>query len=67
MQRAPEPDPLLAEVEEFLVRYGVTATGFGMQALGDPGFVHDLRGGREPRRATVARVRRYMAQQAEAV
>lgn len=36
------------------------ATKFGREAVRDPRFVGDLRNGREPRRATAARVHAYL-------
>lgn len=56
-----EPHPLLAEVEAYLVRTGVTATRLGAEATGERGLVALLRRGREPRRATARRVRQWMA------
>lgn len=55
-----DTDPLLAEVEQFLKLGGVTATAFGQRALNDPTFVHELRKGRECKRATRARIRDFM-------
>jgi hypothetical protein len=55
------PHPLLADVEEFLARTGVSPTAFGRDAMGDPRFVFDLRGGREPHSATEHRARVQMA------
>jgi hypothetical protein len=51
---------LLREVENFLRNSDVPPTRFGREALGDPRFVFDLRNGREPRPATVARIRRFL-------
>ncbi len=47
---------LLRKVEHHLRRSAVTPSRFGRDAAGDPRFVFDLRRGREPRPATVARV-----------
>jgi hypothetical protein len=52
---------LLSTIERYLRQNGVTATRFGREVLGDPGFVHALRRGREPRDATVRRVTAYLA------
>lgn len=60
MQETPDLDPVLAEVEAFLDAQQMTATAFGVKCLGDPTFVHELRGGRECKRATVARVRAFI-------
>lgn len=51
-----DPHPLLARVERFLAKSGMSAATFGLAAVGDPKFVYQLRKGREPRRKTVQRV-----------
>lgn len=51
---------LLREVEKFLRQSDVAPTRFGRDAVGDPRFVFDLRNGRDPRPATIARVRAYL-------
>ena len=51
---------LLREVEKYLRRSDVPPTRFGREVVGDPRFVFDLRNGRDPRPATVARVRAYL-------
>lgn len=43
-------------VESFLDRAKITPTQFGRDAVGDPSFVPDLRGGRAPSLATVDKV-----------
>lgn len=60
MPQTREPDPLLADVEAFLAGTGMSATRFGLDAMGDPGFVHKLRGGREVKIATRKRVVGFM-------
>lgn len=59
---APEPDtdPILAEVENFLASEGMTPTAFGQKALNDPTLVHELRKGRECKRATRNRIRGFI-------
>lgn len=54
------PDPALVEIEDFLTETGMTPTAFGRDALGDPGFVFDLRSGRDCRRSTTERARQQM-------
>lgn len=49
-------DPVLADVESFLQSSQMTATAFGQRSLNDPTLVHELRLGRECRRATRARI-----------
>jgi hypothetical protein len=39
----------------------MSATRFGRRAVGDPRFVIDLRAGRRPRRRTIEKVERYLA------
>ena len=56
---------LLADIREWCSVHGVALTGFGMAALNDPSFVADLESGRECRRATLAKVREYMASHSE--
>lgn len=51
---------LLREVEKFLRQFDIPPTRFGREVLGDPRFVEDLRNGRDPRPATVAKVRAYL-------
>lgn len=65
---APDPlmhrtyrSPLLREVEHFISATNMKATQFGIEAVHDPRFVHDLRNGRDPRSRTCAIVRRFMA------
>lgn len=53
-------EQLLADINAFLKRSGMTATAFGWNALKDPAFVSDLRAGREPRWRTVERARDFM-------
>lgn len=56
-------DPVLADVEAFLASSGMTPTAFGHKALNDPTLVHELRKGRECKRATRARIKEYIEQQ----
>jgi len=51
---------LLQRVELHLQRTRTPPTRFGLDAIGDPCFVFDLRLGREPRTRTVARVLSYI-------
>lgn len=54
-------DELLTEIETFVATHELREWTFGERALGDRHFVRQLREGREPRRATVAKVRNFMA------
>ena len=51
------------ELTAFLAATGVTATGFGRRALGDPNFVRELEEGRSPNLRTIARARAFMARE----
>ena len=51
---------LLDRIDAFLRLRRMTPTRFGREAVGDAKFVLQLRGGREPRRKTVARVNAYL-------
>jgi hypothetical protein len=54
-------DPILDTVELFLRASDMSASAFGIECMGDPGLVYELRRGREPRRATRARIRAFIA------
>jgi hypothetical protein len=60
MQTDTDTDPLLAEVEAFLKASEMTPTAFGVAALNDPTLVHEMRRGRECKRATRARIKDFM-------
>lgn len=51
---------LLRTVEKYLRESDMAPTRFGRNVVGDPRFVFDLRRGRDPRPATVERVRAYL-------
>jgi hypothetical protein len=51
---------LLHRIERYLRRSGTPPTRFGREAVRDPRLVHDLRRGREPGAAMVARVSAYL-------
>jgi hypothetical protein len=52
---------LLQKIEEHLRRMRMAPTRFGREAVGDPNFIDNLRDGRRPRPATVAKVMAYIA------
>lgn len=52
---------LLAEIRHWCAAREMPLTRFGMDALRDPSFVRGLESGRECRRATLAKVRAFMA------
>lgn len=49
-----------SEIEAFLKRHSMSPSKFGSEIAGDPQFVFDLRGGREPRSDTRQRIRTAM-------
>lgn len=57
---------LLAEIEAFLRDTGMNQTTFGLETVNNGKFVPDLRKGRDPKTATVDKVRRYMARKRRA-
>lgn len=61
-----DPDPILADVERFLSDTGMTATAFGKRTAKDPMLVHEMRRGRELRRAIRTRIQDFIRSQAPA-
>lgn len=55
-------DKLLAEIEGFASQHGMSDAAFGEASLNDRHLVRQLRAGRELRSATLARVRKFMAE-----
>jgi hypothetical protein len=51
---------LLRKIEGHLKLSGMAATRFGREAMGDPGLVFQLPGGREPRPETESRILRFI-------
>jgi hypothetical protein len=54
-------DDLLNDIEAFCRTHHIRESRFGRAAVNDTTFIPQLREGREPRRATIARVRHFMA------
>lgn len=54
-------DDLLNEIEAFRADHGIAESSFGRKAANDTRLIGQLRDGRELRRATVAKVRQFMA------
>jgi len=50
----------IARVDAYLAATGMSASKFGKEAVGDPNFVGDLKGGREPRTKTRDRALAFM-------
>jgi hypothetical protein len=55
----------LAEIDAFLARTGMSPSALGRAALNDPSFVRDIRSGRSPRLAIIARVDKFMRAHAD--
>jgi hypothetical protein len=53
-------EEFLREVENYLVVSGMAPTRFGKEAIGDFGFVAELRAGRSAGTKTIDRVRDYI-------
>lgn len=54
-------DDLLRDIEAFCRTHHLRESRFGRDAVNDTTFLPQLKAGREPRRATVAKVRHFMA------
>lgn len=54
-------EDLLADIEAFCCAHHMRESRFGREAVNDTMFIAQLRAGREARRATVQRVRKFMA------
>lgn len=54
-------DDLINDIAAFCETHHLRESRFGRSAVGDTMFVRQLREGREPRRATVQKVRQFMA------
>ncbi len=57
---------LIRKIEKFLRRTGMPPTKFGRLAVRDPGFVRELRNGREPGIRMERRVEHFMNEFGEA-
>jgi len=53
---------ILSGIERFIAEHGLPPTTFGRKAIGDANLIPNLKDGRELRRATEAKVRRFMAE-----
>lgn len=53
---------ILRSIEAFRRRHSIPVTTFGRLAVGDANLIANLKDGRELRRATEARVRKFMAE-----
>ena len=57
---------LLADIEAYRARAGVTRTVFGRAATGDGHFIQRLAGGKTPRLTTIDKVYRYIERKTKA-
>ena len=55
-RRTPPLHPLAVDIEAFLLETGMAASAFGMEVMGDPSFVDELRAGRDLRWRTEQRL-----------
>lgn len=53
-------DTLLAEINAFVGKHGITETEFGLRSVGDGSFIKRLRDGRNVRISTVDKARAWM-------
>ena len=60
MKLHPDIRKLLAEINAYRARTGMTPTRFGIEAVNDGHLLPRLQSGREPRRDKVERVRAFM-------
>lgn len=60
--KLPTHEELLARIDAFLERHGLTASTFGREATGEPNLVTTLRGGRSPSLRTMHRLADFMAE-----
>ena len=54
------PDAFRASIDHFLERTGMSQSQFGRRAVGDPGFVRQIRAGRSPTMRVAQRVIAFM-------
>jgi hypothetical protein len=56
----PEIRELLSEIDFYCAERNIPRTRFGIEAVNDGHLLTRLQAGREPRRATIERVRKFM-------
>lgn len=66
MNLHPSIEQLLSEIEAFRRQSGMSVTGFGLAAVGDPNFIRDLNEGRIPGLRLIDHVRAFMQAKTEA-
>lgn len=62
---AEKTEEIRAQVEDFLAKTGMAPTTFGVAALKAGSFVRELRAGRSPRAATIAKLGQFMREAEE--
>ena len=61
MKRTIHHGDLLAEIAAYCAARGVSRSGFGQGAVGDPSLIPGIEEGRELRSRTIRAIRHYMA------
>ena len=61
MKLHPTISDLIRDIDAFLDREGMTPTEFGLRSISDPNLYRRLKGGANPRLATMDRIRAFMA------
>ena len=54
-------DDLLRELDDFMTRHGFSDSTFGLRATGDGHLIKRIRDGRDIRRSTIVKVKRFVA------
>jgi hypothetical protein len=54
------PTDIFAEISEFCKATGTSWSAFGVAVAKDPNLVFDIKDGREPRRATLLKIREHL-------
>jgi predicted transcriptional regulator len=62
MSKKPEPIQLALQVEDFLKETGMSASAFGIQAIGQKPLVYRLRAGKDVTTRTASRIVEFMQQ-----
>jgi hypothetical protein len=65
MKLHPTIASLVRDIDVYIERSGMTPTDFGLRSIGDPNLYRHLKNGRNPRLATMDRIRAFMSPQTE--
>jgi DNA-binding phage protein len=65
MKLHPAITDLLRDIDAFIGRFDMTPTDFGLLSIGDPNLYRHLKNGRNPRFATLDRIRSFMRKREE--